>query len=208
MTEWFDDAFKSERYKQDPDAFRAVAWTNNTTQYYNSIVQGVSTMLFRPGDRAVTAGAVHETIYDAFESASVSRLALNTDTEGVVASCEPGFLPDFPTLPAWKIVFLPDTIQGKSFDLYIPIDAGVGNMLQKLAGEKNWREFWRLKKSVSDLRHPHALTVHRSQGSTFGTVFVDSADIMRNRNRSEALQCLYVAVTRASDNLILNSETI
>jgi len=48
------------------------------------------------------------------------------------------------------------------------------------------------------------MTVHKSQGSTFENVFVDAEDILANPNREEALRCLYVAVSRASHNVIVN----
>jgi|GEM_PF-511360 len=46
--------------------------------------------------------------------------------------------------------------------------------------------------------------VHNSQGSTFENVFVDAKDILSNPNRDEALRCLYVAVSRASENVVVN----
>lgn len=42
---------------------------------------------------------------------------------------------------------------------------------------------------------------HRSQGSTVPTVFVDGPNIMKNRNDREAMRCLYVATSRASEML-------
>ncbi len=49
------------------------------------------------------------------------------------------------------------------------------------------------------------MTAHTSQGSTFGSVFVDVADI-RSRERHNLLemqQVLYVAVTRATTSVML-----
>lgn len=66
-----------------------------------------------------------------------------------------------------------------------------------------WREFWRLKEAFHSVRHGYAITVHRSQGSTYETVFVDYRDILLNRNRKEAFQCLYVACTRPKKRLFL-----
>ena len=51
----------------------------------------------------------------------------------------------------------------------------------------------------------YAMTVHTSQGSTFGHAFVDVGDI-RRRERSNLLemqQLLYVAATRPSQALVL-----
>jgi ribosomal protein S7 len=60
-----------------------------------------------------------------------------------------------------------------------------------------------IKDSIAELRPCVATTVHKSQGSTFDVAVVDVADILTMRNRSEALQCLYVAVTRPKTYLIL-----
>ena len=60
-----------------------------------------------------------------------------------------------------------------------------------------------IKDSIAELRPCVASTVHKAQGSTFDVPIVDVADILTIRNRSEALQCLYVAVTRPKTYLIL-----
>lgn len=49
------------------------------------------------------------------------------------------------------------------------------------------------------LRHAYALTVHKSQGSTFDTVFMDWGDIASARDA----KMHYVAVTRAADCLVV-----
>jgi exodeoxyribonuclease-5 len=50
----------------------------------------------------------------------------------------------------------------------------------------------------------YAITVHRSQGSTFNNIFVDMEDIMRNRNWLECLKLFYVAITRARYAVVLS----
>jgi ATP-dependent exoDNAse (exonuclease V) alpha subunit len=47
----------------------------------------------------------------------------------------------------------------------------------------------------------HAITVHRSQGSTFQDVFLDMPSLLANPRRNECLQLIYVAVTRARGRL-------
>jgi hypothetical protein len=47
----------------------------------------------------------------------------------------------------------------------------------------------------------HAITVHRSQGSSFDEVFLDLPSLLSNPRRKECLQLLYVAVTRARQRL-------
>ena len=62
---------------------------------------------------------------------------------------------------------------------------------------------YKVKDDIAELRPCVASTVHKAQGSTFDVAVVDVADILTMKNRSEALQCLYVAVTRPKTYLIL-----
>lgn len=62
---------------------------------------------------------------------------------------------------------------------------------------------WRLADDIADMRPCCASTVHKSQGSTFDVAIVDVIDIMQMSSVSEILQCLYVAVTRPREYLVL-----
>lgn len=62
---------------------------------------------------------------------------------------------------------------------------------------------WRLSDEIADLRPCVASTVHKAQGSTFDVAIVDVPDIMTMTTTSDILQCLYVAVTRPSEYLVL-----
>ncbi len=58
-----------------------------------------------------------------------------------------------------------------------------------------------------DMVNPaYAMTIHRSQGSTFDTVYVDVADVTKKRGKSydydTVMRLLYVATTRAAINSI------
>jgi hypothetical protein len=213
---WFPGAFTQERYRDDRDSFRVVSWTNKKVNYFNDkirsfLVDRSTNQPFVPTERAVTADAVHKQM-----AKSKTKLVLNTDSEGEVLSCIKTNHPwHKEPLPVWEVIFSPFDSEGE-VTLYIPDAAQVGHIQNRLsqlakeakAGKKQWWDFWNLKNSLADLRPCHAITVHRSQGSTFNNVFVDSENILANPNRQEALQCLYVAVTRASDCVILNSPLI
>lgn len=76
------------------------------------------------------------------------------------------------------------------------------------AGQKelvNWWPYYELQQAFAAIRPAYCVTAHKSQGSTFENVFVDVLDIWANPNKSEALQCLYVACSRASHHLIVNA---
>lgn len=79
--------------------------------------------------------------------------------------------------------------------------------LQKVIADyataKDWEKYFRAKERFIDLRHAEALTIHKSQGSTFDTVFVDLASLMSCRNPDDRRRLLYVACSRAKRQLYL-----
>jgi ATP-dependent exoDNAse (exonuclease V) alpha subunit len=75
--------------------------------------------------------------------------------------------------------------------------------IARAATEKDWNLYFKLKESFIDLRHAEALTIHKSQGSTFGTVFVDTTSLYTCRNPNERRRLLYVACSRARHKLYL-----
>lgn len=74
------------------------------------------------------------------------------------------------------------------------------------ARAKAWRDYLTFKECVICLDFPHAMTVHKSQGSTYQTVYIDTDDIHKcaNRDFKLYLRLLYVAISRASDTVITN----
>ena len=56
------------------------------------------------------------------------------------------------------------------------------------------------KKSID---YGYALSVHKSQGSTYDTVMVDMGNIMKCLNKIELRQLQYVAMSRTRKNILL-----
>lgn len=75
--------------------------------------------------------------------------------------------------------------------------------IAKAQSDKDWPTYFRLKELYIDLRHAEALTIHKSQGSTFDTVFVDLPSLYTCRNPNERRRLLYVACSRARNKLYL-----
>jgi exodeoxyribonuclease-5 len=67
---------------------------------------------------------------------------------------------------------------------------------EKGAARALWRRFFLLRDAFASLGPAAVLTVHRSQGSTFGEVFVD-ADVFWPKDLLLRRQLVYVAVSRA-----------
>ena len=72
----------------------------------------------------------------------------------------------------------------------------------KVAARGLWRQFFLVRDAFAALGPAAVLTVHRSQGSTFGQVFVD-ADVFWPRDELLRRQLVYVAVSRASQAVAL-----
>lgn len=78
---------------------------------------------------------------------------------------------------------------------------------------RSWKPFYNFKNKViimetilldgvkvcdKDIGYGYAITVHKSQGSTYDNVAVVLTDINKNRNKTEARKLTYVAVSRTS----------
>jgi exodeoxyribonuclease-5 len=68
---------------------------------------------------------------------------------------------------------------------------------EKSAAKALWRRFFLVRDAFASLGPAAVLTVHRSQGSTFGEVFVDG-DVFWPKDEVLRRQLVYVAVSRAS----------
>ena len=71
---------------------------------------------------------------------------------------------------------------------------------------KAWRDFLSFNSSAICLDFAHAMTVHKSQGSTYADVFLDTDDIYIAANFSfeQYLKLMYVACSRASNKVVTN----
>jgi exodeoxyribonuclease-5 len=71
--------------------------------------------------------------------------------------------------------------------------------------KKGWQEYYKIKNSLADLRPPFAGTTHKAQGGTFPAVFIDKLNINKCKNPATRARLFYVALTRASKNVYINS---
>lgn len=90
------------------------------------------------------------------------------------------------------------------FTAFLPENLfAVKDCLQKLAKKKTWKNYFHIKDTWLDLRLPHASTVHKAQGSSYDTVFIDLADIGRCNVASDVARMLYVSISRARKQVYL-----
>lgn len=75
--------------------------------------------------------------------------------------------------------------------------------IKYFAATKNWKSYFALKREFVDLRLPYAMTTYKLQGITIPTIFVDMTDLCTCKNQDTLARLLYVAMTRASERVVL-----
>jgi hypothetical protein len=144
----------------------------------------------------------------------------NSDLLAVVSAREDVHEED-PHRPAWRIeLALPDGQRGQVF---VPMDANQWqrDVTERFAEHKRLKVMalsatgkeshdlqdqsrkasaagWALRNRYADIRHAYAMTVHKSQGSTFGAVVLAWDSFQRCPDIGARTRLLYVALTRTA----------
>ncbi len=96
------------------------------------------------------------------------------------------------------------TEDGRTF--VMSFDASLRHQLmQHYSKAKRWPKFFAIKNKLADMRFTHAITGHKSQGSTYGDVIVMLSNMESCRNKSLLRRLLYVAYTRCTGTLYIVS---
>ena len=67
----------------------------------------------------------------------------------------------------------------------------------------NWGGYYYFFEQFADLKYNHAITIHKSQGSTYDEAIIDFKDVNINKNKKEVQRLLYTGITRASRLTVL-----
>lgn len=198
----------------DLEQVRALAWSNVRVNMINDAVRakiyGKNAQTFEIGERVVTGCPVYEE----------REMLLSTDEECIVRNVQLSSIMDPESGDEYNTYLLTlepiydDTLKTvyahvlhESSELDFKESLGA---LEKKALASNSRQMWarynQLKDLFSDIRYCYCITVHRSQGSTYNTVMADVDNILKNRRKQERNQLLYVAFSRAAENLVTSKE--
>lgn len=63
---------------------------------------------------------------------------------------------------------------------------------------KKWKSYFELKEVFIDVKYTYASTIHKLQGSTYESVYIDLSILENMKNKDMMYRLLYVAITRAS----------
>ncbi|QWY83507.1 ATP-dependent DNA helicase protein [Rhizobium phage RHph_X2_28B] len=97
-----------------------------------------------------------------------------------------------------------ETRLGEYLESQIPVNRPhFAELVKYFARQKNWERYYHLKQNFPDLRQRDSATVHKSQGSTYDSVFIDLGDISTCTHSDQAARMLYVAFSRAKNKVYL-----
>lgn len=187
------------------DHTKAIGWRNKTV---NELNQRIRYAIF--GEEADKHPyLVHDRLMIGEPVQVNGTVIAHIDDEGTIIEQTISYHSIYKDLNAYNVTFQID--QGPTVNLNIlhpNSEAKFTRMLNVLADDakkdnSKWKFFWMLKNSFHRVRYSYAITGHRSQGSTFRNVFLDTSDVLANSNSFEALRIMYVGSTRATTSLIL-----
>ena len=188
-------------HKQTHDA-RILAFTNARVMEYNNYIRNMRSLptSFQTGEFLINNGVYHyskgtlsaESEVEVMFNHGHSKMLLEDDIEL-----------DIETLD------LKDSLGNYLARVPFPTNREHFDQLSKYyAKQKDWTAVFHLRDNFADLRPRDASTVHKSQGSTYDTVFVDVGNISRCNIPSQAARMLYVALSRAKSRVFLYGDLI
>ncbi len=180
-----DQAFTDEHYTSH--TAKVLAWTNARVIAYNDHIRklkGYGSSI-TAGETVVTTKPIIGRGYNIPIDSDVYIKDIEPETkERNVAGC-------YVTLGSGHTAFLPNSqVEAKA-------------LLKRYAKKKDWMEYFSVKDSWLDLRPNYASSTHKAQGSTYETVFIDMINIGKCRVPSDVARMCYVAITRASKQVII-----
>lgn len=93
--------------------------------------------------------------------------------------------------------------KGEILELKVPLDiTELQSEIKRTAKLQAWSVFFDLKEWFADLRPTDACTVHKSQGSSYDTIFIDVEDLVTCKSQDTLARLFYVAVSRARKRVV------
>lgn len=222
--EKLSNAFKSIEYQKDRNYLRYISWTNASIQSANKYIRKHSIDSINP----LVIGELllgYKTMTD-----SEGDIILLNSEDYIVDSIEEGVDGVDIKILYVTIKGLDDNtfkkiikVVAPSLDNYSKYLAERDDLLftAKQKKGKYWRYYFEFRNSYillenlvakdgktmldkKDIDYGYGITIHKSQGSTYNTIFVDAKNINLNREETERKKLLYVALSRASNKVYIN----
>jgi len=180
-----DKAFTAKSYVPDVSA-KIIAWTNDCVHGYNAYIKQLlgNNEDYSVGETYVCNSPI---IVEDQIIANTDEIVTIQDIDNAIEEDVLGY--SIMINDNW--VFAPKNPSDKK------------HIVNQYARIKDFVSMYRIKDTWADVRPVYACTTHKSQGSTYGTVFINLTDIGRNHKSDELARLLYVAISRASKQVVL-----
>lgn len=186
-------------FPQQTNAARILAYTNKRVIDYNDHIRAFRNL---PGE--YTKG---EFLINNSAIRMPSRM-LSVQEEVEVISCAPNTIKQEIDGGVHLEVRLMELRSVATGDVFLKIPVPVDRehytaLVDYYRKSKQWKIYFALKNEYPDLRPREASTTYKAQGSSYDAVFIDLDDISSCRNADQAARMLYVAVSRARNQIYL-----
>lgn len=198
-------AFEGDAFDEDPTHARVLAYRNDRVEWYNTRIRNEL-----HGDDAERF-VEEEWIVGRETWFHEGRERIKNSEEVRVVDVDTGLqtAPDQSEWKTWQLEVVAPTGEDRR-TIEVLHESERERYEKKLTRRREkaeedgskWDRFFALKEQFAKVDYAYATTVHRAQGSTYDTVFVDYRDLQACRGE-EQKALLYVAVTRPSRRLAL-----
>jgi len=182
----------------NPTTSKILAWKNDRVQMYNAHIRQAMKLpkTFKNGEYVITNEYIKGKNFSRSVDAEVQITDINTRSPVDFRNVK-GHMVE---IDYSHVAFLPnDHKQVKALLRQLAKEAKAAD--PKVV-HKPWKPYFEVKNDWLDLRAVYASSIHKSQGSTYDTVFLDLADIGQNWQETDVARLLYVGITRAAKQVV------
>lgn len=212
----------SREAMSDPDFCRALAFPNTAVDEMNAQIHrrryGLNAPQFVEGMTCVTVDAIPDPTGTGLLLNSTMDVMIQEATRGPHLFTDAGDLSTDEPWDTWELTVTGDFYKAKTFRVIAKGQESrwnkslkeIADQAKDLSGKErksHWDLFFRRKDCVGKLQPASALTIHKSQGSTFQHVFLHwSIDGWGSAPTAQQNQLSYVGITRAAKSLHVVSD--
>lgn len=207
----------SEEAMSNPDFCRALAYTNKAVDEMNLRIHrrryGMNAPQFVEGMTCVTVDVIPDPLGTGLLLNSTVDVLIEEAKRGQYRFTDAGDLPTDEPWDTWELTVTGDFYMAKTFRVIAKEHEqrwkeslkNIANEAAASVGKERselWSLYFRRKDCVGKLQPASALTIHKSQGSTFRHVFLHwSIDGWGSAPTAQQNQLAYVGITRAAESL-------
>ena len=212
--------FKTEKFKNDSEYAKVIAWRNKTVSTMNDLIRNViygeesKRSKILAGEKLIANNPIIQEgmiILNTNDEFSVVDYVVKTDELRFMLSKNPDDDPVDISLKFYdaKVVYLNDNDEEIFEDIEILHEDSEAEFkkfanvlrlraLERRGADKTWLHYYNFLRRYADVSYSFSITAHKSQGSTYNTTFVLEDDIDMNPDVIERNRIKYTAYTRAS----------